>query len=371
MLRSERLRRWLKLLLAIGISLIFSYLFVRGVDLEKVADALRGANYAYVVPALALFAGSVAFRALRWRYFLLPTHDLSWRALLPSVLIGYAGNNLLPLRAGEIVRAQHLAERFGVPRMQTLGALLAERLFDGAVLAAFVLWGLLLVDDVATAYLGLALLLAGATAAGFVVMAAVARRPALALWASALPLPFLTPRMRDEIAGLGGSMLTGLSVLTNASSFGLATACSAAAWALELAMYWLIAEAFALEASLITIAFAGAAANVSLSIPSAQGGIGPFEVFATEALLKFGIVEEAAAAYALALHFFLIVPVSIVGLLVLWRSALNPSPSVPLPAGPSTELRMGSEGEVVPQSSSAVSALSSRQDQSPLPPGEG
>jgi uncharacterized protein (TIRG00374 family) len=323
MLQSEGVRRWLKFLLAIGISLIFSYFFVRGVDISAVGDALRDANYAYVVPALALFAGSVAFRSLRWRYFLISTHDLSWRALLPSVLIGYAGNNLLPLRAGELVRAQHLADHFAVPRMQTFGALLAERLFDGAVLAAFVLWGLLLVDDVGAAYLGLGLLLAAATATGFLVMTLLARRPGLAAWAAALPMPFLTQRMRAEIAGLGGSFITGLSVLTSARSLVMATACSAAAWGLELGMYWLIAEAFSLDASLITVAFAGAAANVSLSIPSAQGGVGPFEVFATEALLKFGVLKEAAAAYALALHFFLIVPVSIVGLLVLWRSTLQ------------------------------------------------
>src|SRR5687767_3550837 len=100
MLQSESMRRWLKFLLAIVISLVFSYFFVSGVDLSAVGDALRDANYAYVAPALALFAGSVAFRALRWRYFLISTHDLGWQALLPSVLIGYAGNNLLPLRAG-------------------------------------------------------------------------------------------------------------------------------------------------------------------------------------------------------------------------------------------------------------------------------
>jgi len=87
-------------------------------------------------------------------------------------------------------------------------------------------------------------------------------------------------------------------------------------------MYYLIAEAFSLNASFIEVAFAGAAANVSLSLPSAQGGVGPFQVFATEALLKFDVPQNDAAAYALALHFFLIVPVSLVGLLVLWRSTL-------------------------------------------------
>jgi hypothetical protein len=73
------------------------------------------------------------------------------------------------------------------------------------------------------------------------------------------------------------------------------------------------------------VAFAGAAANVSLSLPLAQGGVGAFEVLATEALVEFEVAQNAAAAYSLALHFFLIVPVSLVGLAVLWRSTLSDS----------------------------------------------
>ncbi|HLF79530.1 MAG TPA: lysylphosphatidylglycerol synthase domain-containing protein, partial [Dehalococcoidia bacterium] len=100
---------------------------------------------------------------------------------------------------------------------------------------------------------------------------------------------------------------------------------SIGAWTFELAMYWFIAEAFKLDASVPAIALAGAAANVSLSLPLAQGGVGAFEFAATKALREFDLEQNAAAAYSLALHFFLIVPVSLVGLAVLWRSTLTSS----------------------------------------------
>lgn len=312
---------WLKFGVALAISLLFAWLFVRGLDLEEVADSLRSANYVYVAPALLLFAASVAFRAFRWRYFLLPNDDLSWRQLLPSVLIGYAGNNLLPLRAGELVRAQHLSDHYGVSRMHTFGALLMERLFDSAVLATFVLWGLV-ITDAGDAYLGLGLLLAGASAGAFVVCTVVSRHPGLPERISRWDLPFFTPRVRQEIAGLGGSFLAGFTVLTSWRRFGLAALTSVAAWSLELAMYLLIAQAFSLELSVLRIAFAGAAANIAMSLPSAQGGVGPFQYFATQALTRAGVAETAAAAYALALHVFLVAPVSLVGLVVLWRSTL-------------------------------------------------
>jgi len=312
---------WLKFGVALAISLLFAWLFVRGLDLGDVADSLRSANYAYVAPALVLFAASVAFRAARWRYFLLPTDDLTWRQLLPSVLIGYAGNNLLPLRAGELVRAQYLANQYGVARMRTFGALLMERLFDSAVLATFVLWGLV-ITDAGDAYLGLGLLLAAASGGAFVVCTIVSRHPGLPERISHWDLPFFTPRIRQEIAGLGGSFLAGFTVLTSWRRFNLAALTSVAAWSLELGMYLLIGQAFSLELSVPRIAFAGAAANVAMSLPSAQGGVGPFQYFATQALTRAGVAQTAAAAYALALHLFLVAPVSLVGVVVLWRSTL-------------------------------------------------
>jgi uncharacterized protein (TIRG00374 family) len=332
MLANERLRRWLKFLVALGVSVVFSFLFIRSVDLDKVGDALAGADYVYVVPALALFAASVAFRAQRWACFLEPQRRLTWLQLLPSLLVGYAGNNLLPLRAGELLRAQHLAEREGVARMHTFGTLMMERLFDGLVLATFVLWGLLL-TDASTAYLGAGLALAAAAVGGFVVCTLLANRPGVVDGIAALPLPFLSSGVREVAAALGGSFLAGFSVLRDARRFTVASVASVAAWGLELAMYWLISQAFDLHASFITIAFAGAAANVAMSLPTAQGGIGPFHHFATQALVRSSIAAEPAAAYAVALHLFLIVPVSLVGLAVLWRTTLSSARrAAPLPA---------------------------------------
>lgn len=322
MLGSERVRSWLKLLAVVAVSIAFFVFFLLSVDIGEVADSLASANYLFVLPGLALFAVSVVFRALRWRVFLEPFHLLSTRQLMPSVLIGYAGNNLLPLRAGELVRAENLAQQHGVPRMRTFGCLLMERLFDGLVLALLVLWGSLIVD-VGPAYRGIALLLAAGTAAGFIICTAIANRPQLLGTFSGIRLPLLGDGLRDKIGSLGTSFFSGFTVLSNPGRFGLAIVATAGAWGFELAMYWFIARAFDLDASLLTIAFAGAAANVGLSVPLAQGGVGPFQILATEALTRAGVVKASAAAYALALHFFLIVPVSLVGLLVLWRTTLS------------------------------------------------
>jgi hypothetical protein len=78
-----------------------------------------------------------------------------------------------------------------------------------------------------------------------------------------------------------------------------------------------------------------------MSLPSAQGGVGPFQYFATQALTRAGVAGPTAAAFALALHFFLVAPVSLIGLVVLWRSTIpgarkHPVAGEPVP-GPTTE----------------------------------
>src|SRR5207247_1509923 len=136
--------------------------------------------------------------------------------LLPALLVGYAGNNLLPLRAGELLRAQHLTARsiVPVPRMVTFGTFIMERLFDFMVLSTFVLWGILIVGE-GGAYLGLALVLFGGTAGGFVVAVLLAHHPDMPSRLLAHPWPLLPARLRSQAAALSLSFLQGFASLTS------------------------------------------------------------------------------------------------------------------------------------------------------------
>ena len=58
--------------------------------------------------------------------------------------------------------------------------------------------------------------------------------------------------------------------------------------------------------------------NLGTALPSSQGGIGPFELFAVATLVVLGVQREAAIAYTIVLHVALLVPVTILGLLYLW-----------------------------------------------------
>ena len=312
----HHLKAWLKIGVTFAFSAAFAYLFLRGLDFRQVGNDLLDANYALVPPALALFALSLVLRAYRWRCFYEPGAPPPG-LLLRVLLIDYAGNSLLPLRGGEVLRLQLLFDRAGVSRMRTIGTAIAERLFDMLALGVFVVLGRFVVDT-GTAFLGTGLLLCGGALFGFAVTLIVVRNPHLTHQVLGWRWPLLNERWRARLIGWSESIVVGLSVLTSGSRFRLAALLTVGAWLLEFGMYWLIAEAFSIHEGFITIAFAGAAANLALSLPSAQGGVGAFQLVAKEALLRVGLPVSTVAAYAVALHVLLVAPVTLVGLGVFW-----------------------------------------------------
>jgi uncharacterized protein (TIRG00374 family) len=304
----------LKLGATLLISAFFFYLFIRDLSLEEVWDSILDANYAYVPLGLALFAGSLVARTFRWRVFYSPGAP-GMGILFQVMLITYAANNLLPLRGGELLRAQLLLDRAQVSRMRTLGVALVERFFDLVVLGVFVVLGQFIVN-VGIAFVGTGLVVAVGAGVGLVAATLVASNTALPGRIAAISWLPLKDSWRTQLRFWGEWVLDGFSVLKTPAGFLAASAWTAIAWALEFGMYWAVARAFHIDEGFFTMAFVGAAASLSLSIPSAQGGVGAFQFVAKEALLKFGIIANVAGAYALALHVLLVVPVTIVGLLV-------------------------------------------------------
>ena len=61
-----------------------------------------------------------------------------------------------------------------------------------------------------------------------------------------------------------------------------------------------------------------AVSNLAISVPTAGGGIGAFEVAAAATLSLLGADESTAGAYAILVHAALLVPVTLLGLLYLW-----------------------------------------------------
>jgi len=124
--------------IAISVALLFFLFF--GIDYRQFLRALQGARYWYAVPIIGLLFLGCYLRALRWRWIMLPVKPIPVYHLFTAVVIGYMANDLLPARAGELVRAHVVGSRDKVSRATAFATIVVERLFDGlSVLVVMVL----------------------------------------------------------------------------------------------------------------------------------------------------------------------------------------------------------------------------------------
>ena len=131
------MKRW-QFWFGILISALFLYLVLRKIDFAQLWQVLKAANYWWLIPGVAVYFIALWVRAWRWHYLLRPLKSISTRSMFPIVTMGYAGNNIFPARAGEVVRAVVLKRKEGVPVSASLATIIVERVFDGIVMLAFV-----------------------------------------------------------------------------------------------------------------------------------------------------------------------------------------------------------------------------------------
>jgi uncharacterized protein (TIRG00374 family) len=324
--------------IGLAVSLLLLALLVYQIRLGEVLDALAGVNYLYVAPAVGIYFVAVFFRAVRWRYLLAPVGAFPVGRLYPVVVIGYAANNLLPARLGELVRAYYLAQREECSTGAALGTVAVERVYDGLTLLAV------------AALAGLALLLLGYFDAAGGLSAAALALVAVIVAIFALALAFLTlaasprfqgliqralglvpARLQPRVAGFVGRFVQGLLVLNSPRKHLAVFVLSLPVWLLEGAMYFLIIYAFGIQHSfpsvgvlVLAAALLTATSNLATALPTSIGGIGPFEVVAQQTLVALGVGASVAAAYAGFLHLVALwLPVNLAGLALLWKQNLS------------------------------------------------
>jgi glycosyltransferase 2 family protein len=261
-----------------------------------------GADGLALAGALAVYALATAARAERW-------HRIVRRAGVPAAraetyrltIVGYMGNNVLPARTGDVLRAFLLAPVAGVPKRQVLGTVVAERLLDVLALAlvfAVVVFGVVPELDVPGSRTAALLVAAAAAvlAAGVVALALARRRGALSR-VRAVMRPLAEPTR--ELASGHGVALLALSLVV---------------WTLEATVYLGVARAVELELALVDALYIVALTNLFALVPAAPGYVGTFDAAVLFAVGSLGGSGSEALAYLVLLRFVLFVPITLVGL---------------------------------------------------------
>jgi uncharacterized protein (TIRG00374 family) len=308
---------WLRIGVGLVVSAIFLVLLLRQVDGGELVDSLREVEPVPLALAAPVYALALWVRALRWRMLLRPHTEIGAGETASVMTIGLAANNLLPARAGELVRVVLLNQRHGVDRLAALGTIAVERAVDG-VLLAFLLGFTLLVGGAGGAVGALAIAMTVVFATVGLLLAELIRRPQVWSGRIAVLLRLAPQQLRPRLHDLLDRFLAGVTALRGRRVWSAVIVLSTATWLGEAATYALVGAAFGLGLDWWHYVAVAAAANLAIVAPATAGGVGPFEYFAREVAVVFGAGAGIGTAYALALHAYILIPVSAVGLLLLW-----------------------------------------------------
>lgn len=312
-----------KTVLGLALTAALLWWVLRDVEPGAVWNEVRRADPWLLLGMIATATVSFLLRAARWRVLLLPAFPgVGLRARFGATCIGFAANNLLPARLGEIARAYALTRASAVGLSPSLASLVVERAFDTLVLAFFLFLAMSLPGFPAGEGSGLlllrrtALLGAGGFATAFVLLWLMARHPepTLRLFEHTAGR-LLTPRITDRAIRILAAFIRGLGALHRPPLFFEAVVWTLAVWLCLALSIWLGLLAFGIDrpgpaGSL----FLQAVIAFAVAIPASPGFFGVFEAAARVGLELYDVSPPLIVGFATGYHILTFLPVTAIGL---------------------------------------------------------
>jgi glycosyltransferase 2 family protein len=312
--------RVLRIGISVAISAVFLALAVRNVRWNAAVAALRGATYLYLLPLMGVAVLTLYTRAQRWQLLLKPIGVPPVRLLFHATNIGFMANMLLPLRAGEVIRPVLASRQAKLPLGGVLATILLERIFD--MFTVLLLFGVsVMVVPLSEQALRWGQTL---TALALVVGACIA----LLRWQEKLALgvirrvcDLLPGRIGGPAYGFFAGFVKALDILGSPADFARAFTWSLYLWliiavlnGIGLAMFHLPIHSALVLTAIIAIA---------VSVPSAPGYIGSFQLGCVVGLAMYSVSESDALAFSIVHHLAQFVATVGAGIYSLWAQKLT------------------------------------------------
>jgi glycosyltransferase 2 family protein len=289
------------------------------VDRERLLAQIVQTDWRWLLVSAALGPAGLLARAQRWRYLFPPQTQPP--GLVPAMMIGYMVNNILPLRAGELVRVYVVARRWGGHFWTATATLIVERVLDSLCIV-LILGVLVFLVPVPRVVEVAAMAILAVDVVGISVLVAIAAAPARCRRI----IEGLTrrwPGLRGRLLHGFERFLHGLDGIRARSHMFPLLAWTVVVWLIPAAAAWTGLRAVHLDlpwlAGWVVLAFVG----VGISIPAAPGYIGVFHAAAELATRIFGVPMTEGVGFSIVFHAGQIVPVTLLGWLYLLREHMT------------------------------------------------
>lgn len=324
--RSLRWRFWVGLVVT-GVAL---WLAIRRVEWSRFVASLEQIEILWIVAGACLFLVSLVIRSARWRLLLRPVLEnpkrkdlrLSTIDVFCYLLIGYAANNVLPMRMGEIARAYYVAQQKKTSTCGILATIAVERVFDLLGLVFFVVW-LTVAMEIPVEIRASMIIVEGVAVVAFGVLIALSfvdpklERPRRLLGR------LFTQKLVDRLTRLLETFVVGLRTARSRHVLFPVAILSMAIWLLVFVDAFFYTKAFHLGLPFLAAVFVVTVANLGTMIPSSPGGLGVAHYLFVLTLGVWGIAREPALGFAVVRHGVNYLLTTGIGLGCLWATSLS------------------------------------------------
>lgn len=306
------------IIISIILAALFLYLALRNLNWQIFFDTLGNARYAYLPIVFLWSSTSYLTRALRLRVLLtsekpLPVSNVFW-----ANMAGYLGNNILPARAGELVRAAYLARQNNISASFALAIGLVERLMD---LIALIVLGSFALSSIGIVPPVFQNALKGVSVLGLIGLVAIFVLPHFEkpIGRLIMAFPVLKEAHKIKLDRFLQQFLGGLKSLHGFTRIVQFTGLTGLVWLIDAAgtvfMAYILKIPLLLQQAFVLLAALG----LSSAIPSTPGYVGVYQFVAVTTLAPFGISKADALAFILISQILGYLILGFWGLLSLWQ----------------------------------------------------
>lgn len=304
------------------------------VDLGEALRHARGADLSLLAAAVGVATLTLPMRALRWRLILRPRgREQGFSPLFRSLAIGIMGNNVLPARTGEVVRAYAAGCLTESPLATALASIAVERAMDLVAILALLAVALAAGGDALPVSAGGIPLMEVAAIAAVVATGLLCVALGVGVWPErarsagagvASGLGRFAPALERTLLRVVSNLVDGLTALGRPGLAASTAAWTVGIWLTNALAFWIGLLAFGIDVPWTAPLVLQSLVALGIALPSSPAFFGPFEAAARVALGLYGVEATRAISFAFSFHivgYFL--PVVVIGFAALARSPLT------------------------------------------------
>ena len=310
--RRNKLGSWLIIITTNLLSLVCLVWVLTGAHLNQIWSEVQHLRPGWVGAAVLADVCVYLLHAWRWKLLLRPILRVPFLYCFEAIYVGLFANEVLPLRAGELIRCFLLSRETTVPLSVSFASALIERIFDGVwLMTCFFIclrWGRLPSVLLRGGYvLGVLIIICSAILG----MAMYARKQSLGML-----FGWQWPKWFD-------TLIQDLHLIGHSRYLYYSFFVSGLYLVAQIVPIYMVVQASRLDVKWTASFTMMVLLRLSSIVPQAPGNLGSFQWVAAHTLMMFGLVTPHAKRFSLILWAVVTFPLIVIGAIALAITGIN------------------------------------------------